>query len=62
MVLCTGAYVLAKADLLNGFRASLHWENTLAAQEEFPLVQFTPHILPLMRIVLPVLVGLPRLI
>lgn len=42
--LCTGAYVLAKADLLNGFRASLHWENTLAAQEEFPLVQFTPHI------------------
>ncbi len=42
--LCTGAYVLAKANLLNGFRASLHWENTLAAQEEFPLVQFTPHI------------------
>ncbi|MFX4798002.1 GlxA family transcriptional regulator, partial [Acinetobacter baumannii] len=37
-------YVLAKDDLLNGFRASLHWENTLAAQEEFPLVQFTPHI------------------
>lgn len=42
--LCTGAYVLAKANLLNGFRASLHWENSLAAQEEFPLVQFTPHI------------------
>ena len=42
--LCTGAYVLAKAGLLNGFRASMHWENTLAAQEEFPLVQFTTHI------------------
>jgi transcriptional regulator GlxA family with amidase domain len=41
--LCTGAYVLAKAGLLNGFRASMHWENTLAAQEEFPLVQFTTY-------------------
>lgn len=42
--LCTGAYVLAKAKLLDGFQASMHWENTLAPQEEFPLVQFNPHI------------------
>jgi AraC family transcriptional regulator, glycine betaine-responsive activator len=47
--LCTGAYVLAKAELLDGFRASMHWENTLVAQEEFPLVQFNPHIFTIDR-------------
>lgn len=47
--ICTGAYVLASADLLNGYQASLHWENSLAAQEEFPQVNFNPHIFSLDR-------------
>lgn len=36
--------MLASADLLNGYQASLHWENSLAAQEEFPQVNFNAHI------------------
>ena len=47
--LCTGAYLLAKADLLDGYQASMHWENTLAAQEEFPQVHFNPHIFTIDR-------------
>lgn len=36
--LCTGGYVLARAGLLNGYRASIHWENLSALREEFPRV------------------------
>lgn len=34
--ICTGAYLLAKAELLNDYRCTLHWENLAAAREEFP--------------------------
>lgn len=47
--ICTGAYVLASSGLLNGYQASLHWENTLTAQEEFPKVNFNQHIFTLDR-------------
>jgi transcriptional regulator GlxA family with amidase domain len=36
--LCTGGYALAKAGLLDGFRATIHWENLSALREEFPRV------------------------
>ncbi|PKP80024.1 MAG: AraC family transcriptional regulator [Alphaproteobacteria bacterium HGW-Alphaproteobacteria-2] len=36
--LCTAAHALAKAGLLEGRRATLHWENQDAFEEEFPEV------------------------
>ncbi|MCP5087201.1 MAG: GlxA family transcriptional regulator [Rhodobacteraceae bacterium] len=34
--LCTGAYMLARAGFLDGYRFTLHWENLPAFEEEFP--------------------------
>ncbi len=36
---CTGAYILAKAGLLNGFRCTIHWENLSSFAEEFPDIE-----------------------
>jgi AraC family transcriptional regulator, glycine betaine-responsive activator len=33
---CTGAYVLAKAGLLSGYRLTIHWENLPGLRAEFP--------------------------
>ena len=38
---CTGAYVLARAGLLDGKRATIHWENHAAFAEEFPEVELS---------------------
>ena len=42
--ICTGAYALADAGLMDDYQASIHWENMLAAKEQFPQVQFNPTI------------------
>ncbi|WP_051855700.1 GlxA family transcriptional regulator [Thioclava atlantica] len=39
--LCTGSYALAKAGLLDGRRATIHWENTDSFSEDFPEVELT---------------------
>ncbi|MCH2163058.1 MAG: GlxA family transcriptional regulator [Marinovum sp.] len=39
--LCTAAYVLAKAGLLDGKRATIHWENSDSFSEEFDEVTLT---------------------
>lgn len=39
--LCTAAYPLAKAGLLDGKRATIHWENQDSFSEEFPEVDLT---------------------
>lgn len=38
---CTGAYPLARAGLLDGKRATIHWENQSAFAEEFPEVHLS---------------------
>lgn len=39
--LCTGAYALARAGLLDGYRCVSHWENMMALQRDFPSVSFS---------------------
>jgi transcriptional regulator GlxA family with amidase domain len=39
--LCTGAYTLARAGLLDGKRATIHWENQDSFSEEFEEVDLT---------------------
>ncbi|MGI9370332.1 MAG: GlxA family transcriptional regulator [Ruegeria sp.] len=39
--LCTGAYTLAKAGLMEGKRATIHWENADSFAEEFENVELT---------------------
>lgn len=38
---CTGTYILAKAGLLDGYRCTIHWENSSAFREEFPHIELT---------------------
>jgi transcriptional regulator GlxA family with amidase domain len=42
--LCTGAYALARAGLLDGYSTSAHWECLAALQEEYPLVYCNNHL------------------
>jgi len=39
--LCTGAFALAKAGLMDGKRATIHWENQDSFSEEFQEVELT---------------------
>lgn len=41
---CTGAYVLASAGLLDGYHCSAHWECLAALQEGFPRVHCNNHL------------------
>jgi transcriptional regulator GlxA family with amidase domain len=42
--LCTGGYALAQAGLLDGYRATIHWENLSALREQFPRVLLSDHL------------------
>ncbi len=46
---CTGAYVLASAGLLDGYNCSAHWECLAALQERFPKVNCTNRLYTLDR-------------
>jgi transcriptional regulator GlxA family with amidase domain len=47
--LCTGGYALAKAGLLDKYRAVIHWENMTALREEFPRVVFSDQLFAIDR-------------
>lgn len=47
--LCTGTYVLAKADALDGYRCTIHWENMASAREEFPQLVISPDLFEIDR-------------
>ncbi len=47
--ICTGSYYLAKADLLNGYRCTIHWENMASAREEYPHLVISPELFEMDR-------------
>ncbi len=47
--LCTGGYALARAGLLDTFRATIHWENLSALREEFPRVRISDQLFTIDR-------------
>jgi transcriptional regulator GlxA family with amidase domain len=47
--LCTGGYALARAGLLDNYRATIHWENLPSLREEFPRVQLNDQVFSIDR-------------
>ncbi|MDB5065122.1 MAG: AraC family transcriptional regulator [Chloroflexi bacterium] len=45
MSVCTGAFVLAAAGLLDGRRATTHWRHAAALAERYPLIEVDPDVL-----------------
>jgi transcriptional regulator GlxA family with amidase domain len=46
---CTGAYVLALGGLLDGYRATIHWENRSGLMAEFPQLDVTEELFEIDR-------------
>ncbi len=47
--ICTGAYLLARADLLGGYRCTIHWENLASLREEHPDITVTTELFEIDR-------------
>ncbi|MQG94975.1 GlxA family transcriptional regulator [Pseudomonas sp. MN1F] len=47
--ICTGSYLLAKAELLDGYRCTIHWEDLQTLQEHFPDIVISSQLFELDR-------------
>ena len=47
--LCTGSYLMARAELLNGYRCTIHWENLASLREEYPEARVTSELFEIDR-------------
>lgn len=47
--LCTGGFALAKAGLLDKYRATIHWENLSALREDFPRINLSDQLFSIDR-------------
>jgi len=47
--ICTGSYLLAKAELLKGYRCTIHWEDIEALQAHFPGIVISSQLFELDR-------------
>ena len=47
--LCTGSFLLAKAELLEGYRCTIHWENIASAREQYPQLVISPELFEIDR-------------
>jgi transcriptional regulator GlxA family with amidase domain len=47
--ICTGAYLLAKAGILEGYRCTIHWENLPSFCEDFPEIDVTAELFEIDR-------------
>ncbi|CAN5115883.1 transcriptional regulator FtrA [soil metagenome] len=45
LTICSGAFLLARAGLLDGKRATTHWHHTAALREQFPDIEVVPDVL-----------------
>ena len=46
---CTGSYLLARAELLSGYRCTIHWENLASLREEYPDITVTSELFEIDR-------------
>ena len=47
--LCTGSHILARANMLNGYRCTIHWENLASFTENFPEIEATSELFEIDR-------------
>lgn len=47
--LCTGSHILARANMLNGYRCTIHWENLASFTENFPEIAATSELFEIDR-------------